>query len=159
MRTFAAAILAATAYADVTADVQKAVSDVTNWLLGKTKENLSTDSQRKEFTFYNSTATLQGLTGCFSLDNTALGVNFITAEFDLSGAAYNWASGSASLVFFQIEQPLEVDTTARLLQATNVTGTGYYEGWSGTLVQPADAAMTLKSNKNHWGKTVLAGDA
>jgi uncharacterized membrane protein YoaK (UPF0700 family) len=53
MRTFVSALLAATALAQAnnststtstTDKVKQAVADVTNWLLGKTKENLSTDS-------------------------------------------------------------------------------------------------------------------
>jgi hypothetical protein len=61
----------------VTEDIKKAVSDVTNWLLGKTKDNLSTGSEKKEFPLYAATATTFGLDFDLSLDNTALGVNFV----------------------------------------------------------------------------------
>ena len=50
------------------------------------------------------------------------------------------------------------NTTARLLQATNstavnATGTGNFEGWSGSLFQPVNStAIVLKTNKNSWGK-------
>ena len=50
MRTFVGALLIAAASAQssstttVTEDIKKAVSDVTNWLLGVTKDNLSTGS-------------------------------------------------------------------------------------------------------------------
>jgi hypothetical protein len=83
MRTFVGALLIATASAQsgstttVTEDIKKAVSDVTNWLLGRTKDNLSTGSDKREFALYNSTATTFGLDFDLSLDNTALGVNFV----------------------------------------------------------------------------------
>ena len=160
MRSFVGTLLLASAYAQssVSSDIQAAVSSVTNWLLGKTKENLSTDSQKKEFTLYDVGNTTMGLKACFSLDNTALGVNFVTAEFDLSGPAANWATGTAQLVYFQVEEPVVSNTTARLLQATNstavnATGTGNFEGWSGSLFQPVNStAIVLKTNKNSWGK-------
>lgn len=102
MRSFVGALLlaSATAQSSVTSDIQAAVSSVTNWLLGKTKENLSTDSDEKEFTFYTATNTTMGLMGTFSLDNTALGVNFVTAKLHLSGPAANFANGTAQLVYF-----------------------------------------------------------
>jgi hypothetical protein len=83
MRTFVGALLIAAASAQsssnttVTEDIKKAVSDVTNWLLGKTKDNLSTGSDKKEFALYAETATTFGLDFDLSLDNTALGVNFV----------------------------------------------------------------------------------
>ena len=85
MRTFVGALLIAAASAQsgstttttVTEDVKKAVSDVTNWLLGKTKDNLSTGSSKKEFELYAATDKFFGLSFDLSLDNTALGVNFV----------------------------------------------------------------------------------
>ena len=83
MRTFVGALLIATASAQsgstttVTEDIKKAVSDVTNWLLGKTKDNLSTGSDSEEFNLYDSTDTTLGLDFNIALDNTALGVNFV----------------------------------------------------------------------------------
>jgi hypothetical protein len=83
MRTFVGALLIAAASAQsssnttVTEDIKKAVSDVTNWLLGKTKDNLSTGSSKKEFELYAATDKFFGLSFDLSLDNTALGVNFV----------------------------------------------------------------------------------
>ena len=180
MRTFVSALLAATALAQASSNstnttstttsttdkVKQAVADVTNWLLGKTKDNLGTDSEKKDFDLIPLTNTTLGLKGSFSLDNTALGVNFVTAAFQLSGYSDKWASGTAALVYFQVEQPVATPA-ARLLQASNstaanttvATGTGFYEGWSGSLVQPlTNNTVTLKTNKNSWGKTNLKKD-
>ena len=181
MRTFVSALLAATALAQAsnststnststnststTDKLKQAVSDVTNWLLGKTKENLGTDSEKKDFDFYAATNTTMGLKGSFSLDNTALGVNFVTANLELSGQSSFWASGTAQLVYFQVEQPVP-GPTARLLQASNstanttvATGTGSFEGWSGSLVQPlTNNTVSFKTNKNSWGKTNFKKD-
>jgi hypothetical protein len=60
MRTIVGALIFAAASAQKTTtnsksttdSINKAVSDVTNWLLGKTKENLSTGSDKKEFPLY-----------------------------------------------------------------------------------------------------------
>jgi hypothetical protein len=111
-----------------------------------------------------------GLKGSFSLDNTALGVNFVSAAFQLSGYSDKWANGTAALVYFQVEQPVATPA-ARLLQASNTTtnstaanttvatGTGFLEGWSGSLMQPlTNNTVTLKTNKNSWGKTNLKKD-
>lgn len=89
-----------------------------------------------------------------------------------------WANGTAALVYFQVEQPV-AKPAARLLQASNstkntttsnstnttttttpaATGTGSWEGWSGSLVQPlANNTVTLRTNKNSWGKTDLKND-
>ncbi len=81
----------------------------------------------------------------------------------LYGPAANFASGTAQLVYFQIEQPVESTAAARLLQASNttaatVTGTGNWEGWSGSLVQPITTASALKTNKNSWGKKSFKTD-
>ena len=152
MRTFVGALLLAAASAQATTtnststtdSIKKAVSDVTNWLLGKTKDNLSTGSDKKEFPLYAETATTLGLNFTVALDNTALGVNFVSAGLHLSGPTANWASGTTQLVYFQVEQPVEATAAARLLQATTnstatttaapVTGTGNWEGWSGSIV-------------------------
>ena len=83
MRTFVGALLLAVASAQsgsnttVTEDIKNAVSTVTNWLLGKTKDNLSTGSDSEEFNLYDSTDTTLGLDFNIALDNTALGVNFV----------------------------------------------------------------------------------
>ena len=83
MRTFVGALLIAAASSQsssntpVPEDIKKAVSDVTNWLLGKTKDNLSTGSDEKEFSLYAATNTTLGLNFKIALDNTALGVNFV----------------------------------------------------------------------------------
>ena len=82
MRTFVGALLIAAASAQsssnttVTEDIKKAVSDVTNWLLGKTKDNLSTGSDKIEFEPLYRVGFF-GLDFKISLDNTALGVNFV----------------------------------------------------------------------------------
>lgn len=180
MRTFVSALLVATAVAQnstsnsttttststsATDSIKKAVSDVTNWLLGKTKENLSTDSQKQEVPLYDVTNTTMGLAACFSLDNTALGVNFVTARLDVSGYADKWANGTAVLAYFQVEQPVPTPA-ARLLQASNstsnttvATGTGNYEGWSGSAMFPlTNNTVVLKTNKNSWGKKLFKGD-
>ena len=60
MRTFVGALILAATSAQTTttnsnsstSSIQKAVSDVSNWLLGKTKKNLSTGSDKKEFPLY-----------------------------------------------------------------------------------------------------------
>jgi len=153
MRTFVGALLLAAASAQTTTtnststtdSIKEAVNKVTNWLLGKTKDNLSTGKDEKEFPLYAETATTMGLKFTVALDNTALGVNFVSAGLHLSGPAANWASGTAQLVYFQIEQPVEAKPAARLLQASTnstatstaaapVTGTGNWEGWSGSIV-------------------------
>jgi hypothetical protein len=98
MRTIVGALIYAAASAQKTTttdSINKAVSDVTNWLLGKTKENLSTGSDKKEFPLYAETATTLGLKFTVALDNTALGVNFVTADLRLGGPTANWASGTA----------------------------------------------------------------
>jgi hypothetical protein len=103
------------------------------------------------------------------LENTILGVNFITAALSLYGPAANWASGTAQLVYFQVEQPVEATPAARLLQAatnksatsasaTPVTGTGFWEGWCGSIVQPWTTTTELTTNKNLWGKKSLKTD-
>ena len=176
MRTIVGALIFAAASAQKTTtnsksttdSINKAVSDVTNWLLGKTKENLSTGSDKKEFPLYAQTATTMGLKFTFALDNTALGVNFVSADLYLSGPAANWANGTAQLVYFQIEQPVEAKPAARLLQAASnstaksnaapVTGTGNWEGWSGSIVQPWTTARALRTNKNSWGKRSFKTD-
>ena len=175
MRTFVGALLLAAASAQATTNststtdsIKKAVSDISNWLLGKTKEVLSTDTQNKEFKLYAETATTFGLDFNISLDNTALGVNFVTADLRLGGPTANWASGTAQLIYFQIEQPVEATAAARLLQATTnsaattttapVTGTGNWEGWSGSIVQPWTTATALRTNKNSWGKRSFKTD-
>jgi hypothetical protein len=66
-------------------------------------------------------------------------------------------------VYFQIEQPVESTAAARLLQASNttaapVTGTGNWEGWSGSLVQPATTPLKYQTNKNSWGKKSFKAD-
>lgn len=191
MRSFVSALLVATALAQsnstanstsnststtttaapsTTDKLKQAVSDVTNWLLGKTKENLGTDSEKKPFNLYDVSNTTLGLTATFSLDNTALGVNFVTAKLDVSGFADRWANGTAVLTYFQVEQPVPSATNSRLLQASNstanstanttvVTGTGNYEGWSGAITLPlANNTVVLKTNKNSWGKKRFTGD-
>jgi hypothetical protein len=175
MRTFVGALLLAAASAQATTNststtdsIKKAVSDISNWLLGKTKEVLSTDTQNKEFKLYAETATTFGLDFTISLDNTALGVNFVTADLHLGGPTANWASGTAQLIYFQIEQPVQATAAARLLQATTnstattttapVTGTGNWEGWSGSIVQPWTTATALRTNKNSWGKRSFKTD-
>lgn len=97
MRTFVSALLAATALAQsssnstsnstsATDSIKQAVADVTSWLLGKTKDYLGSDSQKKAFPdLVAATNTTLGLKGSFSLDNTKLGVNFVTAAFEVSG--------------------------------------------------------------------------
>ena len=146
MRTFVGALLLAAASAQntttnstsTTDSIKEAVNKVTNWLLGKTKDNLSTGKDEKEFPLYAETATTLGLKFTVALDNTALGVNFVSAGLHLTGPAANWASGTAQLVYFQIEQPVEAKPAARLLQASTnstatstaaapVTGTGNWE--------------------------------
>ena len=83
MRTFVGTLLLAVASAQsgsnktVTEDIKNAVSTVTNWLLGKTKDNLSTGSDSEEFSLYAATNTTLGLNFKIALDNTALGVNFV----------------------------------------------------------------------------------
>jgi hypothetical protein len=124
MRTFVGALLLAAASAQNTTNstdtsttdkIKNAVSDISNWLLGKTKTVLSTDTQVKDFKLYASTNTTLGLDFSISLDNTALGVNFVTAELHLEGPTANWASGTTQLIYFQIEQPVEAKPAARLL--------------------------------------------
>ena len=91
MRTFVGALLLAAASAQATTtnststtdSIKKAVSDVTNWLLGKTKDNLSTGSDKKLLPLYPETATTLGLNFTVALDNTALGVNFVSAGLHL----------------------------------------------------------------------------
>jgi hypothetical protein len=124
MRTFVGALLLAAASAQNTTNstdtsttdkIKNAVSDISNWLLGKTKTVLSTDTQVKEFKLYAETNSTFGLDFSISLDNTALGVNFVTADLHLGGPAANWASGTTQLIYFQIEQPVEAKPAARLL--------------------------------------------
>jgi hypothetical protein len=93
MRTFVGALLLAAASAQntttnstsTTDKIKTAVNDITNWLLGKTKDNLSTGSDFEEFELYNATPSTMGLKFKIALDNTALGVNFVTAGLHLGG--------------------------------------------------------------------------
>jgi hypothetical protein len=179
MRKFVGALLLAAASAQATTssttkstltidEIKRAASDISGWLIGKTKTVLSTNTQKKEFKLYAETKTTFGLDFSISFDNTALGINFVTVDLHLVGPNANWASGTAQLVYFQIEQPVEAKEGARLLQAaTNSTttsttsffsGTGNFEGWSGSIIQPWSSYAQLKTNKNSWGKRSFKTD-
>lgn len=139
---------------------------VSNWFASVTTTYLTTSMQKHDIGSYapkalTNTTYTQGLKASASMDNTALGVKFVTVSLDLySNVTAHFNNGTFSQVWFQVQQPA---AGARLLQTASNT-TASWEGWMGVragqnvTANLTSGAATLAANKNLYGTVDLSTD-
>ena len=169
MRTFVAALVFASVYAQETEEATLAEqaedswSSVKNWFASTTQEYLTTQQKYTPFGSYVGMEGYASMNSVVSLDFTAIGTNFVTVTMNLTHTESSYfAENTRGMVYFQIEEPAEDDHDHRLLQDEPnvtveefVTGTGHYEGWYCYAKWGARGVVENMADYNLWGTVPL----